>query len=72
MLGRNTIGNRLIASIGLMAFLTISVSLVAVFNWETVDTQLKTLVEKNIPNPAGELSAGAKYCWASGCTQHAQ
>ena len=49
MLSRNTIGNRLIASIGFMTFLTVSVSLIAVVNWETLDTQIKTIVENNIP-----------------------
>ena len=49
MPGHNTIGNRLIVSIGFMAFLTISVSLIAVVNWETLDSQIKTIVEENIP-----------------------
>jgi len=49
MLRRNTIGNRLIASIGFMTFLTISVSLIAIVNWKTLDTQIKTIVEKNMP-----------------------
>lgn len=45
----NTIGNRLVASIGFMALLTISVSLIAVVNWETLDSQVNTIVEKNMP-----------------------
>ncbi|MCW8331615.1 ATP-binding protein [Photobacterium sp. SDRW27] len=49
MLGRKTIGNRLIASIAFMAFLTISVSIITVVNWESLDTQIKTIVEKNMP-----------------------
>lgn len=49
MLSRNTIGTRLNASIGFMTFLTISVSLIAIVNWETLDTQIKTIVEKNMP-----------------------
>ena len=49
MLIGNTIGNRLIASIAFMAFLTISVSLVAIINWESLDDQIQAMVEKNMP-----------------------
>lgn len=49
MLLRNTIGNRLVASIGFMALLTISVSLIAVVNWENLNTQVNTIIEKNMP-----------------------
>ncbi|PSU32271.1 ATP-binding protein [Photobacterium lutimaris] len=45
----NTIGNRLIGSITLMAFLTISVSLIAIVNWESLDDQIQTMVDKNMP-----------------------
>ncbi|GAL08142.1 phosphoglycerate transport system sensor protein PgtB [Photobacterium aphoticum] len=46
---RNTIGNRLIASIAFMAFLTISVSVIAIVNWESLDDQIQTMVGKNMP-----------------------
>ena len=46
---RNTIGNRLIASIVFMAFLTISVSGIAIVNWEKLDDQIQAMIEKNIP-----------------------
>ncbi|UTV28392.1 ATP-binding protein [Photobacterium atrarenae] len=49
MLIRNTIGNRLIAAIAFMSFLTISVSIIAVINWNTLDTQIKAIVDKNLP-----------------------
>ncbi|MGR5142406.1 ATP-binding protein [Photobacterium sp. DNB23_23_1] len=45
----NTIGNRLIASIAVMALLTISVSLIAIYNWESLDDQIQTMVDKNMP-----------------------
>ena len=48
MLG-NTIGNRLIATIAFMAFLTISVSVIAIVNWESLDDQMQAMVEKNMP-----------------------
>ncbi|MGF1726276.1 ATP-binding protein [Photobacterium nomapromontoriensis] len=46
---RNTIGNRLIASITFMAFLTISVSVIAMVNWGSLDEQIQTMVDKNMP-----------------------
>ncbi|PSW08414.1 histidine kinase [Photobacterium rosenbergii] len=49
MLLGNTIGNRLIASIALMAFLTISVSVIAIINWESLDDQIQAMVETNMP-----------------------
>ncbi|UXI01965.1 ATP-binding protein [Photobacterium sp. TY1-4] len=49
MLIRNTIGNRLITAIAFMSFLTISVSMIAVINWDTLDTQIKAIVDKNLP-----------------------
>ncbi|WEM42969.1 ATP-binding protein [Photobacterium sp. DA100] len=49
MLFGNTIGNRLIASIAFMAFLTISVSLIAIVNWESLDDQIQAMVNKNMP-----------------------
>ncbi|AJR07768.1 HAMP domain-containing protein [Photobacterium gaetbulicola] len=49
MLFGNTIGNRLIASIAFMAFLTISVSLIAIINWESLDDQIQAMVNKNMP-----------------------
>ncbi|MGF1702725.1 ATP-binding protein [Photobacterium makurazakiensis] len=49
ILKRNTIGNRLIGSIALMALLTVSVSLIAIINWESLDDRIQGLVEKNIP-----------------------
>lgn len=49
MLLGNTIGNRLIASITLMAFLTISVSVIAIINWESLDDQIQAMVETNMP-----------------------
>ena len=49
MLFRNTIGSRLIASIVFMAFLTISVSVIAIVNWEKLDDQIQAMIEKNIP-----------------------
>ncbi|KHT62925.1 histidine kinase [Photobacterium gaetbulicola] len=49
MLFGNTIGNRLIASITFMAFLTISVSLIAIINWESLDDQIQAMVNKNMP-----------------------
>ncbi|PSW13907.1 HAMP domain-containing protein [Photobacterium sanctipauli] len=49
MFKRNTIGNRLIASIAFMALLTISVSLIAIINWESLDDRIQALVDKHIP-----------------------
>ncbi|MGF1759623.1 ATP-binding protein [Photobacterium sagamiensis] len=49
MLRRKTIGNRLIAAIAFMAFLTISVSLIAVVNWEAIDNQIEAIVDNNMP-----------------------
>ncbi|MDX1304320.1 ATP-binding protein [Photobacterium sp.] len=49
MLRRKTIGYRLIAAIAFMAFLTISVSLISLVNWEAIDNQIKTIVDKNMP-----------------------
>lgn len=49
MLIRNTIGNRLIAAIAFMSFLTISVSIIAIINWDTLDSQIKAIVDKNLP-----------------------
>ncbi|HIF9174967.1 ATP-binding protein [Photobacterium damselae subsp. damselae] len=44
-----TIGNRLIAAIGFMAFLTIAVSLIAATNWERLNRQIETIVHQNMP-----------------------
>ncbi|PSW04066.1 ATP-binding protein [Photobacterium lipolyticum] len=49
MLRRKTIGYRLIAAIAFMAFLTVSVSLIAVVNWEAIDNQIEAIVDKNMP-----------------------
>lgn len=46
---RNTIGKNLILAISFMATLTISVSMIAAVTWETLDDQINSIVEKNIP-----------------------
>ncbi|KPA54295.1 histidine kinase [Photobacterium leiognathi subsp. mandapamensis] len=48
-INKKTIGSRLIMSIILMAFLTISVSLIAVLNWEKLSTQIETITHNNMP-----------------------
>lgn len=49
MVNINTIGNRLIFAIGFMALLTIGVSGVAVYNWETLDDHIEEIVTVNMP-----------------------
>ncbi|OAN18660.1 histidine kinase [Photobacterium jeanii] len=49
MVNVNTIGNRLIFAIGFMALLTVGVSGVAVYNWETLDDHIEEIVTINMP-----------------------
>jgi two-component system, NtrC family, phosphoglycerate transport system sensor histidine kinase PgtB len=46
---KKTIGYRLTSAIAFMGFLTISVGLIAVINWETLDDKIETIVNKNMP-----------------------
>ncbi|WP_305455372.1 ATP-binding protein [Photobacterium leiognathi] len=48
-INKKTIGSRLIMAIILMAFLTISVSVIAVLNWEKLSTQIETITHNNMP-----------------------
>lgn len=49
MFSKKTIGYRLTSSIAFMGFLTISVGLIAVINWETLDDKIETIVNRNMP-----------------------
>jgi two-component system phosphoglycerate transport system sensor histidine kinase PgtB len=46
---KKTIGYRLTSAITFMGFLTISVGLIAVINWETLDDKIETIVNRNMP-----------------------
>ncbi|KJG39135.1 histidine kinase [Photobacterium angustum] len=48
-INKKTIGSRLIMAIILMAFLTITVSLIAVINWEKLSAQIETITDNNMP-----------------------
>ncbi|SMY35564.1 Phosphoglycerate transport system sensor protein PgtB [Photobacterium malacitanum] len=45
----NTIGNRLTLAIILMAFLTISVSVIAALTWQKLSQQIETIANENMP-----------------------